>query len=117
LHLNIRSEFARSYLEIQEELKFLSLGLVNKIETEKLNIDMFTKNIHDNRNEILNLEGLCNQAKITFQIFSLEFVEENYASNYRDISIRIKDVVQNSIKQTEFINCGKIVEFNDSFDL
>ena len=93
-------EFIRNFISIEEEIKTHAKDLQTKYMTEKdknLNIQ---KMLLENQTEKLNAEGIGQNAKITIEIYNIEFLRNLNA--LKRISIRIRFDVES--KETRLVS-------------
>jgi hypothetical protein len=81
-------EFIKNYMSIEEEIKTHAKDVQTKLLVEKERNSQLQKLLHENQNEKLNVEGIGQNAKITIEIYNIEFVKIIEA--LKRISIRIR---------------------------
>ncbi len=71
-------EFAKTYIQIVEELKINIQEVQNEFAVEKQNLDTYQRFSFENKNEKLNVEGINEQkARFYITINHLEFTNPN----------------------------------------
>lgn len=107
-------EFIKNYLMIDNEIKSHSKELQNKYITEKEKHAQIQKLLLENRSEIINTEGISQNAKITIEIYNIEFVK--IIDYLKRLSIRIRFDGEN--KETRLVsNDNNIAVWRERFEL
>lgn len=106
-------EFIRNFISIEEEIKTHAKDLQNKYMAEKEKNLNIQKMLLENQTEKLNAEGIGQNAKITIEIYNIEFLR-NFSSLKR-ISIRIR--FESEAKETRQVSGEEnVVVWKEKFE-
>jgi hypothetical protein len=94
-------EFVKTYLQIEDEIKTHSKDLHNKYTIETQHKESNYKLMLANRDERLNAEGLCEDAKVEIEIADIEFLR-NTRLELSNVSIRMS--IGEMSQQTRSLN-------------
>jgi hypothetical protein len=107
-------EFIKNYMSIEEEIKTHAKEVQSKLLIEKERNSQLQKLLHENQNEKLNTEGIGQNAKITIEIYNIEFVKIIEA--LKRISIRIR--FEGESKETKLVTKDdNIAIWKEKFEL
>lgn len=107
-------EFIRNFISIEEEIKTHAKDLQSKYFSEKEKNANIQKMLLENQTEKLNAEGIGQNARITIEIYNIEFLRN--MSPLKKISIRIK--LDNEAKETKLLKGEEnIVVWKEKFEL
>ncbi len=84
-------EFIKNYFSIEEEIKSHARDIQSKFTAEKEKSAQLQKLLFENQTEKLNIEGIGQNAKITIEIYNIEFVKTFNALKRISIRIRFDD--------------------------
>ena len=107
-------EFIRNFISIEEEIKTHAKDLQNKYFTEKEKNANLQKMLLENQTEKLNAEGIGQNAKITIEVYNIEFLR--MFGLLKRISIRTK--FENDSKETKLLSGEEnVVVWKEKFEL
>lgn len=100
---------------MQEELKMHQQELKMNLNIEKSNMDKYRKLMNDNKNEILNQEGIANNAKLLVEIYSLKYMDPNPGAlkQFKNITVRL--ILDENVLSTSARNATNL-NFSDHFE-
>ena len=94
-------EFILNFIHMEEEIKAHFKQLQDKFFEEKEKNANIQRLLLENKNEKLNKEGIGNNAKITIDIYNIEFLRQTVDILKR---ISIKMTFQNETKETRMVS-------------
>jgi hypothetical protein len=110
-------EFVKTYLMIEEEIKTNSKNYQTNYLMEKDNCDKLYKLMLENKNENLNSEGLCPDAKATIEISDIEFLNKmKLRLNNISIKMTLHDV-SNQTRTIKIKDTDNKLILNETFSL